>query len=211
MFPLSSVVFPHQRIPLHVFEPRYVQLLQDVGDGEGRFGICLIARGNEVGGGDERHNVGTLVVLDSVTPLADGTFIVVATGVERIVIDEWLEDNPYPRARVHLHPGRDVPTDSQLLSSAEQAVRSLRVLHSEMDPDYSVAVDSEMSEAMCVRSWQLCSMTPMATLDQLKLLREDECDERLRQLAEICCERYGDLQRLLSQAPMSWGDLGDAE
>jgi Lon protease-like protein len=197
MFPLSTVIFPHQRVPLHVFEPRYRQLVDDVRARDGRFGICLIAKGCEVGGGDERVDVGTIVQLQTVFPFSDGRCMVVVDGVERIKVDSWLVDDPYPRAIVEIDPGADSPSEGGLLAETEASVRSLRRLHSEMNPDSCVDVGCAMEDESCVRAWQLCALTPMATLDQLKLLREDRCDERLRLLGEICCERYGDLMRQL--------------
>jgi len=63
MFPLSTVVFPHAQLPIHVFEPRYRQLTTDCHAADGRFGIVLIARGPEIGGGDQRMEVATRVVI----------------------------------------------------------------------------------------------------------------------------------------------------
>ena len=48
MFPLGTVLLPGMALPLHLFEPRYRQLIQDVLDGDGTFGVCLIERGSEV-------------------------------------------------------------------------------------------------------------------------------------------------------------------
>ena len=66
MFPLSAVLFPHASMPLHVFEPRYRELLRDCLAGDARFGIVLIERGSEVGGGDERSDSGTRGVITQV-------------------------------------------------------------------------------------------------------------------------------------------------
>jgi hypothetical protein len=41
-------------------------------------------------------------------------------------------------------------------------------------------------------------MTPMSVLDQFKVLSLSNPNDRLRLLAEICCERYGDYQRMLA-------------
>ncbi len=198
MFPLSSVVFPHQRVPLHVFEPRYRQLVDDVRAGDGRFGICLIARGAEFGGGDQRVDVGTLVETAAVFPFSDGRSMLVVDGQERIHILGWLSDDPYPRAVVEIVPGVATPSEPALLAATESAVRALRNLHSEMHPDSCVDTECGFAADPCVRAWQLCAVTPMATLDQLQLLRLSSADERLRQLLEICCERYGDLTRQLT-------------
>ncbi len=198
MFPLSTVVFPHQRVPLHVFEPRYRQLVEDVTAGDGCFGICLIARGSEVGGNDERVDIGTLVEITAVYPFADGRSMLIVDGRDRIQVREWLDDQPYPRARVEILPTDEMPSDLELLARTEASVRSLRNLHSEMFPDNCMEVDCGLALEACERVWQLCAITPMATLDQMKLLTEDRCDSRLAMLAEICCERYGDLTRQLA-------------
>ena len=113
---------------------------------------------------------------------------------------EWLDDCPYPRALVESHRTASVVADATLLASTTAAVRSLRNLHSEMNPDSCVERDCVLSSDPAVRTWQLCAMTPMATLDQLKLLSIDRDDERLVTLAEICCERYGDMMRQLELA-----------
>ena len=42
MFPLNTVVFPGQRIPLHIFEPRYRDLVREVLEENAEFGIALI-------------------------------------------------------------------------------------------------------------------------------------------------------------------------
>ena len=197
MFPLSSVVFPHQRVPLHVFEPRYRQLVCDVTANDQRFGICLISHGSEIGGNDERVNIGTLVELTAVFPFSDGRSMLVVDGQERIQITQWLSDCPYPRAEVEILPTNEVPTDKTSMADTEMAVRALRALHSEMHPESCMEHNCSFSDAPCERVWQLCAVTPMATLDQLKLLSVESCDERLRLLGEICRERYGDLTRQL--------------
>ena len=63
MFPLGSIVLPGAMLPLQVFEPRYRQLVHDLlqTDDEQVFGTVLIERGHEVGGDDERADIGTLV------------------------------------------------------------------------------------------------------------------------------------------------------
>ena len=63
MFPLGIVLFPTQLLPLHVFEPRYRAMTRDLLAGDGRFGVVLIERGNEVGGGDTRSDFGCVAQL----------------------------------------------------------------------------------------------------------------------------------------------------
>ena len=60
--------------------------------------------------------------------------------------------------------------DAQLLRSTESAVRALRALQSEVVADECLRVNCEMDADPAVRSWQLCSMTPMPVFDQFTVL-----------------------------------------
>ena len=63
MFPLGSVLVPGMVLRLHVFEPRYRDLVAVCLDGDRTFGSVLIDRGSEVGGDDVRGLVGTAAVI----------------------------------------------------------------------------------------------------------------------------------------------------
>jgi Lon protease-like protein len=71
MFPLGMVVFPHQVVGLCVFESRFHRMLSDI-ESVQRFGTCLIARGSEIGGQDERTSVGTLMQILGAQSLPNG-------------------------------------------------------------------------------------------------------------------------------------------
>jgi len=197
MFPLGMVVFPHQQLGLYVFEARYQQMLADL-DTESRFGTCLIARGSEVGGGDERLSIGTVVEVLAAQPFDDGRTLILIEGVHCCEVTTWLEDAPYPRAIVRERLCVDCGIDPVLLKSTESTVRALRALQSEVNADECIQSNCSMDADPKVRSWQLCSMTPMSMLDQFKVLSLSDPSDRLRLLAEICCERYGDYQRMLA-------------
>jgi Lon protease-like protein len=197
MFPLGMVVFPHQVVGLCVFEPRYQQMLRDIED-EPVFGTCLISRGSEVGGGDQRTGVATVVRVIASQRLDDGKTLMMVEGTDRVEVDEWFDDAPYPRARVIREEVDGDGVDHQLLRSTESAVRALRALQSEVLADQCLKSNCEMDADPWVRTWQLCSMTPMPVLDQFTVLSLRLTNERLRLVAEICCERYGDYQRLLA-------------
>ena len=101
MFPLGSNVFPTQVLPLQIFEPRYLELIDVVLATESRsFGVVLIERGWEVGGGDVRSDVATRVEVLQAEQVPDGRWAVVGAGVERLTVIEWLDDDPFPRALV---------------------------------------------------------------------------------------------------------------
>src|SRR5437773_454261 len=111
MFPLGTVVFPHAVLPLHVFEPRYRAMMRDVLAGDQEFGVVLIERGSEVGGGDVRFGVGTLAHIVQSSELSDGRFALAAVGVQRFRVERWLPDDPYPRAEIVLLEETPVAVD----------------------------------------------------------------------------------------------------
>src|SRR5262245_44996005 len=105
MFPLGTVLLPGMLLPLHVFEPRYRALVRDcMAADEADFGVVLIERGSEVGGGDVRTDVGTRARILRAEELPDGRFGVVAAGLRRLRVRAWLDDDPYPRADVEDWP-----------------------------------------------------------------------------------------------------------
>ncbi|MEI8240684.1 MAG: LON peptidase substrate-binding domain-containing protein, partial [Actinomycetota bacterium] len=90
MFPLGSVLMPGRLLTLHVFEPRYLALVHACLDAEAHeFGVVLIERGNEVGGGEQRLDVGTVARMMEVAQTDDGRYAVLAIGTRRIVVPQW--------------------------------------------------------------------------------------------------------------------------
>jgi Lon protease-like protein len=191
------VVFPFQSVGLCVFEDRYRAMLHDVAE-ERRFATCLIERGSEVGGDDVRTSVGTVMFIRATQEMDDGKILLLVEGTGCIEVTSWLADAPYPRALVRERCCDDVSVDAGLLQRAESSVRALRALQSEVYADQCLKQNCEMDANPWVRSWQLCSMTPMSLLDQFKVLSLSDPNDRLRLLVEICCERYGDYQRMLA-------------
>lgn len=131
MFPLEWVLLPGEELSLRVFELRYTVLVSDLmHSGDPRFGVVLIAKGREVGGGEQRNNVGAMATIIGCTELGAGRYALRCLTGERIRVSEWLEDDPYPRAMAALwpdEPGEPV-TDRQLGEIEDRIV----VLHKRM-------------------------------------------------------------------------------
>jgi Lon protease-like protein len=100
LFPLNTVVFPRQQMPLHVFEQRYRQLVREVLEEDGEFGISLIRSGPEVGGDAKPNTVGCTVRITNAEELPDGRFNIACEGVRRFRLVELLTPDPYPRGEV---------------------------------------------------------------------------------------------------------------
>ena len=94
MFPLSTVFYPFGLLPLHVFEERYQTLMSDCIDGDGEFGVVLIARGSEVGGGDQRVDESEGGERQGDEVVADGPAKVFAHGTQRcageVELYKWI-------------------------------------------------------------------------------------------------------------------------
>ncbi len=105
---------------------------------------------------------------------------------------------PTPRAQVAQRCCDDVAVEPALLKTTESSVRALRALQSEIFADECLQRNVPMADDPGIRSWQLCSLTPMSLPDQFKVLSLSNPNDRLRLVGEICCERYGDFQRMLA-------------
>ena len=114
MFPLGLALLPGSVLPLHVFELRYRRMIGDLlaRDDEMAFGVVLIERGRESGGGETRSEVGTLARVLDLRVLEDGRYTLLTVGTDRFEVAEWLPDDPYPVARVK--PLVDVTSDTTL-------------------------------------------------------------------------------------------------
>jgi len=170
MFPLGSVLVPGGLLSLHVFEPRYRALVQRcMAAEEPDFGVVLIERGNEVGGGDVRRRVGTVARMLQVAELPDGRYAVIALGVTRVRINAWLDDDPYPTADVDEWP--DEPDDVQpgTLAAVVQRSRRAAALALELG-DEGADPSSELSDDPLLASYQLVDLAPVGAADAFDLL-----------------------------------------
>jgi Lon protease-like protein len=199
MFPLSTVLFPHADLPLHVFEPRYRALVRDCLYGDGAFGVVLITRGSEVGGGDQRTAVGTVARIGAALPSPDGRWMVAARGAHRFRVTEWLPDSPYPRALVQDIPVEPSGPDPQTLDRAAAQVRRLRALLSELgEHPAPMAADRQPGE-VAEPLWRLCATAPLSTFDLQRLLEAPDWKSRSALLIDLAGEMADDLHRLLAQ------------
>lgn len=208
MFPLGNTVLPGELLPLRVFEPRYRQLMLDAiagklpADGQGRpqFGVTLIARGSEVGGGDTRTATGTIVTLRSISPAKD-LLNIVTGGVRRLTVMEWLPADPYPRADVEPWPETLPEDDAQraaVATSRRQLIERLATIR-----DLAAAVDPRRRGRLTappriaadpvMAGYQLAAAVPLGPADRQRVLEAPTVVVRYATLASA----FDDLEAML--------------
>lgn len=122
LFPLNTVLFPGQVLPLHIFEERYRLMIRRCLAEDLPFGVVLIKRGQEVATFEdddaEPYTVGTVARIIESSHLDNGTMNIVTVGVERFRIRKLLHDQPYLRGEVISLPMVDSADDMVVQSAA---------------------------------------------------------------------------------------------
>ncbi len=187
MFPLGTVLVPTAVLPLHLFEPRYRTLMDDLtGVEEPEFGIVLIERGSEVGGGDLRVPVGTVARLLDAQKVPDGRWVIAVLGTRRFRVDRWLPDDPYPVAEVSglAEVTAWATADDPLLVDAARRVRRALGLAAELG-ESGIPMTFDLDDDPLVASWQLCALAPVGPLDRQSLLETGDPAARLRGVVSL--------------------------
>jgi uncharacterized protein len=192
MFPLGTVLVPGMLLPLHVFEPRYRALVRDCLAGEPEFGVVLIERGSEVGGGEVRTDVGTMARILQVEEMPDGRFALAVVGDRRVRVTAWLEDDPYPRADVEDWP--DDPDGAAEADAARAALapggdvtallRRASALLAELG-EAAAPVDLVLADDPGIASFQAVAVAPLGPADRQALLIVASAAERTVRLRAL--------------------------
>jgi Lon protease-like protein len=215
MFPLGSVLLPGGILPLHVFEPRYRDMIRDcLGvDGDPEFGQVLISHGWETGGGDDRMLVGTVAQMLQIDAIDENRYALVAVGTRRIRINAWLPDDPYPIADVDDWPDEDpdAPGLAVEVAASHARVRAARALAARVARQSDAAMgagaiggspvdsgDDEISEDPLLATYHLAALAPIGPADRFRLLAAPGPARRLDLLDEILDDVEAMLQFRLS-------------
>lgn len=190
MFPLGMTLLPGAAVPLHVFEPRYVEMVRDLladDRDDLDFGVVMIERGHEVGGGDVRADVATLGRIVELQALPDDRYALVVLGIERVRVERWLDDAPYPRAEVA--PWADDPGDDDLAERVDEllaAGRGLNAMLRELGHDDMPELEPGDDHADTL--YRLAASTPLGPVDRYRVLAATSLGERCRVLGEAIAD-----------------------
>ncbi|MFD1813318.1 LON peptidase substrate-binding domain-containing protein [Rhodococcus gannanensis] len=195
MFPLGTVLFPGEALPLQVFEPRYLTMVDHclAQPDRLRFGVVLIARGHEVGGGDDRTGVGTIARITSCRPGGGARLLIGSVGEQRIRVDEWLPDDPYPRAVVTEWP--DEPSDVSDAAAGELTDRLAefadlfaRFSVRQGRPALPVPVWADLPGTDGDRGFALARSLPIGAIDRLRVLSAPGPGDRVLVLCDALAD-----------------------
>ncbi|WP_252275282.1 LON peptidase substrate-binding domain-containing protein [Nocardioides sp. LMS-CY] len=188
MFPLNAVLFPGLSVPLHVFEDRYRALVHEllrVADPAARlFGSVGIREGYEVGehGAQSLYRVGCRLQLTDVESNADGSFDIVAVGMERIELQRLETGGTFPVGHVVDRPdsGADVPTE--VLERARAAFVAYRAALADLRSD---PYEGTLPRDPTYLSWTLAAIAPLPMSERQSLLEAEDATERLVLLTDL--------------------------
>ncbi|BBZ62820.1 LON peptidase substrate-binding domain-containing protein [Mycolicibacterium monacense] len=188
MFPLEVTMLPGEELPLRIFEPRYVALVQDcLAMTDPAFGVVLIEAGREVGGGDRRSTVGALARIVDYADLGVGRFRLRCLMGERIRVRQWLDDAPYPRADIEVWEDEPGSVDSAAVFDVEDRVVALyERIAAARGSEFggrSAVLGPEESDVV-KRLYGLAARVPMGQADKYAVLSAPTVSARLSALSE---------------------------
>jgi Lon protease-like protein len=184
LFPLGLVLFPGVAVPLHLFEPRYRQLLADIEAGDRRFGI--IATTDTIGESAlPAGRVGCVAEVTQVERLDDGRSNIVVVGRERFALEQEIEDPaPYRVGAVIALP--DLPDGSPIVlglladdlrTKFRRAILAVRGLNG--DPSTALP---PLADPPTQLAWTVASLIDIGVDQRQRLLEERSPTERVGRL-----------------------------
>ena len=198
VFPLPNVVlFPNVFLPLHIFEPRYRQMVNDALSGDRIIGMALLRPGWEADydGRPAVYPLGCAGVITHAERLADGRFNIVLRGMEKFRIIGEESGKPYRVANVEPVPEPSADSVRTEMRSQRRRLETLLVPQPEGQPDPKVP--SSMADEDLVNA--LAQYLEFEPVEKQALLERNGVLDRCRSLIEL-------LEMKVLVARHKWGD-----
>jgi Lon protease-like protein len=188
VFPLPNVVlFPKVQLPLHIFEPRYRQMVKDAMADQRLIGMALL-RGQwekDYSGNPEIYPVGCVGRVIGITPLPDGRYNILLYGLREYAIEEQiLHKTPYRQAKVVL---RDQPRELESAFLATLKREILELARQTLGEEGAEVIKLLGDPSIDGESWLnlCCFCLDISTLERQSLLEAKSLQERGRNLLDI--------------------------
>jgi len=195
LFPLQEVMlFPHVHRPLHIFEPRYREMLAEALEGDRIIGMVMLQPGHEANyfGRPPIYSIGCAGVIADVEELPDGRYNVVLHGISKFRVKSEDQSRAYRLAEVVAIP--ETLSDDDREALRRHRPRLLEALAS-LSPDSSPTRDELPDEMLVNMLAQYHKMEPMKRLDLLErdgpLPRAEALITLLRSQGTVARKRIG--------------------
>ncbi len=185
IFPLpNAVLFPQVFLPLHIFEPRYREMVADALAGDRIIGMVLLRPGweGDYEGRPPVYPIGCAGLITNAERLTDGRFNIVLRGLEKFRVVEEDDSRSYRVATVDPIPEPSVERDREELRAARGRLEGLLVpqpsgrgVDTKMPPSMS---DEDLINALA----QYLDLEP---LEKQALLEREGLLARCRSLIEL--------------------------
>ena len=209
LFPLSSVLLPGMPLPLHIFEHRYRQLLDDLADARpgARFGVVVLRSGTETLRADgspaapDVAKVGTLAEILEVQRKDDGTSDVLTVGSRRFQVESLIpEGKPYLRAEVRFLDEDSGVLDDDRAGHARELITAYDRLLIRLA---GRGTGGELPADPSQLAYQIAARLPLLPSDRQSLLEVETTAERVARLNRMLRRELGLLRhtRTIAVAP----------
>jgi Lon protease-like protein len=182
LFPLGLVLLPTEQLPLHIFEERYKELIDECLENDAEFGLVYA---------DDKgiRDVGTRArILEVLTRFEDGRLNVLVQGGDRFRLDELTEGRSFQTGNVEPVEDRDDPADSEAVEEALSLFGRLREL---TGSDVQVPATDEPQ-----LSFSLAGKVELPLTDKLELLRAISERRRMELLQDLLATAVLTAQRV---------------
>jgi hypothetical protein len=186
VFPLPNVVlFPGAYVPLHIFEPRYRDMVADTMAGSQCIGMSLLKDGweEQYYGNPPVYDVGCVGRLVNVKPLSDGRYDVLLLGLERYEIREQLFDRRYRQARIGVKRTSSVDgLDSRIRAELHRRLTE-HLEHMDEEAPWRELLRLQIPDDILVNNLSMSlDLTPV---ERQFLLEADTLAQRARRLSDL--------------------------
>jgi Lon protease-like protein len=200
VFPLPDVVFfPGTTLPLHIFEPRYCDMVRDAMEGEGLIVMTLLRPGWERDylEAPPIYDVATVGRIEDLTQLPDGGFNLRLVGLQRVRLNELQADTPYRLAQMTPFPESDADDrDPDVVRAKLDLLAANGYLLNEISDQYqpSIVLDERTSFVSAVN--EACSNLPVEPDVRQRLLEESDLLARQREVSKVNLQVLENLLRI---------------
>jgi Lon protease-like protein len=182
LFPLPVVLFPGGRLPLRIFEPRYLDMVRECGLSGGCFGVCLINNRQDTARPATHFSVGTTARIIDFSSLDGGLLGIVVRGEQRFIIRSTrMRNNGLLMAGVNLLTEAtpvEVPEDYSVLSLI--AARMME----QIGAHYPSFQPSDLQDASWL-GYRLSELLPLENTERQSLLQLTDPLQRLQTLLAL--------------------------